>query len=41
MLLAQMVDPYGGVYASAGPGETHFGWMDEQVDAGGLVYLRS
>jgi RHS repeat-associated protein len=41
VLLAQTYDPYGGVYASAGPGETHFGWTGEQVDASGLVYLRA
>jgi RHS repeat-associated protein len=41
VLLAQTYDPYGGVYASAGPGETHFGWTGEQMDASGLVYLRA
>jgi len=39
--LTQTYDPYGSVYAAAGPGATHYGFAGEQVDASRLIYLRA
>ncbi len=42
-LMAQTFDPYGNLYAYAGPTEsvTHYGYTGEQTDSNGLVFLRA
>jgi len=41
VLLAQTFDPYGNLYASAGAGQSAFGFANEYTDATGLLYLRA
>jgi RHS repeat-associated protein len=41
VLYAQVFDPYGNPYASAGTGSTSFGFTGEQTDGNGLIFLRA
>jgi RHS repeat-associated protein len=41
VLYAQVFDPYGNPYASAGTGGTSFGFTGEQTDENGLIFLRA
>jgi RHS repeat-associated protein len=41
ILLAQTFDPYGNLYASAGAGQSSFGYAGEYQDPSGLLYLRA
>jgi RHS repeat-associated protein len=41
VLFAQVFDPYGNPYASAGTNNTIFGFTGEQEDSNGLIFLRA
>ena len=41
LLLTQTFDPYGNKYASAGTGQSSFGYTGEMQDSNGLLFLRA
>jgi RHS repeat-associated protein len=41
VLYAQVFNPYGNPYTSAGAGSTSFGFTGEQTDENGLIFLRA